>query len=196
MNLHKAGYTVLEVMIATAILTVVMMVCFGIISTSQKLETHSIKTGQLHERARFIAERIARELRYSSADSPNFEVSDSAGVTWVSFRKCLGYDAALQQPNWGRLITYELRVDTNSGETDITDGIDNNNNGIIDEGALFRREEGMQERRLARDVLASSFQIQRWGKTVELSIALAQPDPTARDRIIRGTYVTSVVLRN
>jgi len=183
-------------MLVTAILASVMAMCFSIITGSNKTTMRSISSGQLHEQARLLAERIARELRFSGLSSPNFDVSEQEGATSASFRKCLGYDSEIELPSWGSLITYELRALPESGETDITDGIDNNGNGVVDECGLFRLEEGVQARLLARDLELSQFLIQRSGTTVNIRIGLARPDPTVRGDVLRGIYETSVVLRN
>ena len=195
-NAAQAGYTMVEVMIVTAIFASVMAACFSIIVSSNKVEMRSISSGQLYEQARVLSERIARGLRFSGLSSPNFSVSEQEGVTTGSFRKCLGFDSQLELPSWGSLITYELRAMPGSGETDITDGVDNNGNGVVDECGLFGLVEGARARLLARDLEASQFRMQLVGSTVNIRIGLARPDPTVRGDVLRGVYETSVVLRN
>jgi len=192
----RAGYTMLEVMIVTAIMSSVMAASFSIITSSQKVQTRSINDGHMHEQARIIAERIAREMRYTGGSCPNYDVSEDAGVLTVSFRKCTGYDTQLQLPTWGNLISYEFKSVPDSGEIDISDGIDNNGNGIIDEGGLYRLEEGCKERLICRDLEAAQFMIQRTGNIIGIRIGLARPDSTVRGALLRGIYETSVVMRN
>jgi len=193
---RQAGFTFVELLVATAILGIVSTICLDIMRVTQDLTTRTISEGSCHEQSRTLAERIARDLRFSSASSPNFNIPEGQECTLAAFRKCTGYDPQTSQLTWGPLLTYEFRAVSVSGETDVTDGIDNNGNGVVDEGGVYRQVENMNEVLIARDIDPAWFSLQRTGNAITIRVGIARPDPAVRGETITGRYETSVVLRN
>ncbi len=66
MNLRRAGFTLLEVMIASAIGVVMILATYLVFSTSLSAQSSGEKTGYLEERGRILLDRLVERLRTSN----------------------------------------------------------------------------------------------------------------------------------
>jgi len=192
----RAGFTLAELVVTMSLTGIVSFICLHAIIGSQRLSAHVMADGHLHEQARILVEQMAREIRYSSVTAPEFNLPDGQDCTSVSFRKCIGYDSDNELRRWSDLTGYEIAAIPDSGETNISDGVDNNDNGLVDECGFYRIEDGSRRRLLCRDVEAPRFLVRRDGTTVTIRVGLFRLDPSVRGHVLRGDYETAVVLRN
>lgn len=127
------GFTLLEVMIASAIFTVVMGAALQLLVVGSRTISTLDAFAQAEIQARNHMETMAKEIRQSGLMSTDWSVA--ADGSSITFNKCLGSNGFTAY--WSPAITYSLTAAP--GEA-LGDGIDNNNNGLTDEGMLTRVE--------------------------------------------------------
>jgi Tfp pilus assembly protein PilE len=193
---RNAGLTMIEVMVATFILTaIVAMASWMVWSSSKRVSTAEVNL-QMDMQLREVVDKISRELRQSrlaqikSVDSASITVNtvtlaataspgtasampSNAGIPATGFNfysirfKIPGTSMDITQnnagnfnltnfvndndtnnPNWTTEIQYWWEPDAMQGEgvpglwanNNAPDGVDNNKNGVIDEGVIKRME--------------------------------------------------------
>jgi type II secretory pathway pseudopilin PulG len=126
-----AGFTLLEVMVSTAFLVVMMVVLFSLLSASQSLEARNVAMGDLRAHARMALDRIVREL--SDSGLSTFTVTPTADLALgsVTFQRATGYVGGAVVYGPQERIAWEIEP----GEVD-NNNIDDNGNGLIDEGQV------------------------------------------------------------
>ena len=127
----SAGFTLLEVIIATAILVAMLGVLFSLVNASQSLEARNVTIADLRSHARITLDRIVREL--SDSGLSTFVVTPTADLaaSGVSFQRATGYVAGTVTYGPQERIAWEPEP----GEID-NNGIDDNGNGLVDEGQV------------------------------------------------------------
>lgn len=139
---HNSGLSLTELMIALAVLSIVMG---GIVTASlsgQGVYRRGIANVELESRVNRAIERIVRDL--SSANSGALNPPAADGDDSLEFqRPADSIDGAIV---WGPVTRYAFEL--MRGELD--NGLDDNGNGLVDEGSLVRVEDpgGANERRL------------------------------------------------
>ena len=198
MGQGRRGFTVVEMVVATAILGVVTGM--AVVSFNTALDGGGTTTviGHARSQAEKIVQQLARDIRYSSTSSDGWEFPAETEVTAISLSRCTGWDGATQERTWGPVIQYSWEIDTAGGETE--DGADNNGNGIVDEGNLFCRRGTGPRTVIGRHVERDSFLLIREetadGSAVTIRVGVAMPNPAHPDSTARGVYETTVTLRN
>jgi len=130
-HLNRAGFTLLEATIAGTIVSVILV---ALSMTSQKA-TDAIDEGAHNER---LVERLHRTLDQAIEPMSELELGAlpplQGGTGTVTFHLPEGYDTVAGNVQWGpdQRIGWEL----DPGETD--DGVDNDGDGLIDEGQVVR----------------------------------------------------------
>ena len=84
----KTGFTLLEMLIALSIFSVVIILGAGALVMLQAAQSHAINLQNVHDNIRFTLETMSREIRTS--DSYCYGASCKSGVTWVSSCTCGG----------------------------------------------------------------------------------------------------------
>lgn len=179
------GFSLVEVMVAIAILGILIVVVYSILGGSHRSFTTGVRLGDLQERARIVLDRMANELRLSAA--PQISTSTVNGAPSIAFRVNEGFSGG--QITWSTTIAY--RFEFEPGELD--NGLDDNNNKLIDEGMIIREKDG-QKVVLTRDVLKGGVAFSVSGDRIEIQLTL-----TARDeggRLLTAPLKTSTTLRN
>lgn len=133
----ERGVTLIEMVVATVAFMGVLASVFGALSTgTRSIQTTTIPN-QLDRQAHRVAERVAKVLRGAGNATLLPAPTPPLGASIVTFRRSLG--AAGGVANWSPTISLGLEDDP----TDPVDGIDNDNDGSVDEGMLvWRRDVG------------------------------------------------------
>lgn len=214
---NNRGFSLLEVMIAAAVLMVIMAAVFAVLSTGQDLYHTGVTAGDLDSQARMVLDRIVDHVRETGpsafldvdqlpdvavpldlAQSP-FHYSD------IAFRKNIGYN----HPNitWSPTVTVILYEWT--GWTGIIMEVPNGVIGLPEEdqqystltvwGAEFLEGEEVDPNNGIDDngnglVDESGLSFAFSGDLVTIRLTLARRD--IKGKLIQATVETSVVLRN
>jgi prepilin-type N-terminal cleavage/methylation domain-containing protein len=210
------GFTMIEVLIASAILLAIFAVVLLLLTTTSRSYEDQNRRLNLDQRGREVVNEIARELRMSNLDQlydpiANQQItqalrSDTQDRLALQFRVPDQFDMKnyLASPASNLSKTIEYRWALAPGEGTAPDGADNDANGLVDEGVVLRTEGG-QARRICLDVKKDGlkFRIPRTnpgGATqnqgrVEITLELEVWDSMRKSKIAH-TVQTSVELRN
>lgn len=123
--MRRAGFSFLEVVVASAILVVVITFSLGVLSDTDRSVGESLRLDDLVNQANLTGEQISRELR-----SAGRLLLDAAPGKRLTYSPVTGYDFARGAPRYGP--ARQLRF----ARTEADDGLDNDRDGLIDEGDL------------------------------------------------------------
>lgn len=192
-----AGFTLIEVMIVGAILSFIMLALFAVLHTSSSVYEEGTRREALEERLRLALTRISDEVRQASwgVGTP-FTINEAAtpgADDSADFQVCLGYTAG--NPQWD---PNPIRYTTITGDGEVeNDGLDNNNNGLIDERKVVRIQNGVTA--VVADFLRqgtlrfSDVTVVGAPKgTVQISMTLENVDPNRRRISTSGSVTVQV----
>lgn len=131
----SAGVTLLELVIAVAVMGAVFIALFNVLARAQDLETHAIVMADLRAKARVAVERIARELRDSGPSTFSPPPIAPLGGSSLVYRRADGRTAST--PTFGG----QRRIEWRASAGEAMDGIDNDRDGLVDEGAVVWTED-------------------------------------------------------
>jgi hypothetical protein len=138
---RKCGFTLIETTIS---LTLVIMVLWSF-TMSSFTASNSYREGQASETLSMQAHRTIEFITKELVAAQRGMIPDSDplfGSSAVTYRQCVGANGLVLQ--WGPLRSIALQLE--AGE--VNDGLDNNQNGLIDEQALVWTESvGLPEQR-------------------------------------------------
>ncbi len=142
MSRSQGGFTLIELLITTALLGAVMgsAILFSVSSSQLHREASMRATAQT--KARRILDRIVSEIAYAERDSLLPDATGGSGTNDIRFNRIEGMVGGVAVPG----VT--MRLWREPSPTDPDDGIDNDGNGLIDEGrlVLVRDDGGPAER--------------------------------------------------
>lgn len=141
---ERAGFTLTELTIALFLLaSMVMMAGLATDRGMGALRQHRSEQQAIVVVQRTL-QRIARELEFAGLGG--MTPRNPLGEDHVSYRICNGYDAGTSAAVWGGERTLRLEYDPGDGDDDI----DNDGDGLIDEGILVLVENvgGADEQRI------------------------------------------------
>jgi prepilin-type N-terminal cleavage/methylation domain-containing protein len=143
----RRGFTLIEVVIAGAILTVIVFVVYLLLHTSSTEYSNQTLQIKLDERGREIINEMVKEFRMSGGTftwsnplapaDPGYS-SAKPRYTQVAFGLHSGFDLGSKSVSpsvqFNNTVTYAWAADP----SDAADGADNDSDGVIDEGSLER----------------------------------------------------------
>jgi len=173
------GFTLIEVMIATAILVIVASAIYGIFAGSSRFYATTVSLEHIQEQARRGVDQIAEELRL--ADQATLVITTVSGSNQVVFRRITGFSGGA--PQWSANITWNYQ----------TSPVDANGNGVVDEGRVVRTLNGVSIT-LCHNVLQGGLVFTRTGDNVLIRLTLIGLD--GQGKLIQTFAETSVTLRN
>ena len=158
---HSRGFTLLEVAVASGLLVLLLATAFGALSQSQATLGIQTTASSMNRRAREVLDQLTRDFRnargnrlaiegdlsYNTADSnpprlvgrPITGAIETVQLIVPVVNTATGHafdpDGDL---TWGNLVTYY--TEPFPGE-DVTNNLDDNGNGLVDESWLRRRVE-------------------------------------------------------
>jgi prepilin-type N-terminal cleavage/methylation domain-containing protein len=125
-----AGFSLLEVMVAIAVFSAITATVFTVLRTGQRSFDMGVAYFDVHRAARSAMDQIAQEFRSASANTVLFPTTDS-----IYFQKSTGYSGGV--PTWSNPICFYTAMDAR----EMDNGIDDDNDGLVDERVLMRRED-------------------------------------------------------
>lgn len=191
-----AGFTLIEVMISTLILSTVIGAALMLSMTSQKAVTTDMIWSNLEDQGRSLMENIIFDLRYAETASliPTLESLQTNPSDSLQVRKVETYNRTTGQMELSAPLEY--RTEPVDGET-LGDGIDNNSNGLIDERKLMRIQNGISVL-MCRNVRRLQFQtteVAAGQRNLKISLTLVGRD-RPRNQEIEIPFESSMFLRN
>lgn len=127
----RAGFTLVETMIATTVLAIVLGAVGLTVLHGKENFRQGVSVAVLEARAQRILDRIVEELRYAGRNSLPIVPDLPSGSSSIEFRVCEGYDSAATI--WSNRMSLARVPDPRDPE----DGIDNDNDGVVDEGQII-----------------------------------------------------------
>ena len=180
----RAGFTLVEVMVALILSLIILAGFSTAVITSQRVESNLSTVDRLENDANEAISRIADELRQAGAGSPGWSLSSNS----LSYNLCTGASGSL--PTWGGERAFVL---TGMHGEDPTDGVDNNSDGLIDEGMLVLSGGGIWEP-LATDIAQNGLVFTQSGNDITITLGLERLN---EDSVHVTTWVSPLVsLRN
>jgi prepilin-type N-terminal cleavage/methylation domain-containing protein len=127
---RRAGFTLVEVAIAMTVLGLILG-AIGLTALRGKENfRQGVSVAVIEARAERLLDRIAEELRYAGRDSLPVLPLPPAGASTIEFRACEGFDGAATL--WSNRTSIARVADPRDPE----DGIDNDGDGVVDEGQV------------------------------------------------------------
>ena len=211
-NRNQRGFTFVEIAIAVTILAL-MVYSIGLVATRGEGAYRSARrVADLEARMGRTMTRIVDELAGVGTSVPFPDPTGDFGTETLTFRIAAGVTDG--DIDWGPLT----RLDFAYVDDELDDGIDNNDNGLIDEGVLrLTRNVGLGNEQiviLCKDVSEfmpgeilngdddngnevteeRGFNVHQVGNILEIRLALSNLDTAGR--LLERTISTSVRLRN
>lgn len=183
----RSGLSLLEVTIAAAILLFLSGGLFMLLGGAARTQARTSIASDMNGRVRDVFDRLGTELADAQATSAVVEPGNPG--TRVRWHRVINFDPTPGQQIVDTQITVEFAYD--DGEAD--NGLDDNNDGRVDEGLLVRRQDG-QTLVLCRDVREGGLAITRTINSIELSLTLERLDE--RGHRVPMNYRTTINMRN
>jgi type II secretory pathway pseudopilin PulG len=127
---RRAGFTVIELMISTVMLSTILFAIGLTVLTGKQNFRQGITQAVLESRAQRALDRIVGELQGAQANSITPVPTAPLGSSSLQFRVCTGYDGTAQ--TWGPW----MRIARVADPLDSPDGVDNDSDGLVDEGQV------------------------------------------------------------
>lgn len=129
-HLSAAGFTVIEVLAAVVILTIVGWASLESLKLTTRVSAGTVQMSELEQRGHRVVARVARELQQAQLGSLLPDPIKPYGASAITYR-CAELDAD-DTIVWGQTRRLELVP----AATDPFDGIDNDSDGLTDEHVL------------------------------------------------------------
>jgi type II secretory pathway pseudopilin PulG len=127
---RAAGFTLVETMIATTMLGLILGAIGLTVLRGKENFRQGVSVTVLEGRAQRLLDRIADELRYAGRNSLLVQPLAPSGSSALEFQVCNGYaDSATLWSN-------RMSIARTADPRDPADGIDNDGDGVIDEGQV------------------------------------------------------------
>ena len=185
------GLTLLEVIIASAVLFVISAAIYALLLRSSKTYHESARLNTLQRNARIVLDRMAEEIRIANPDTLMITTGSSPSVR---FQMMVSFNAGVT--TWGPTFVYRA---TDPAGADKLNPVDANNNGRLDDVMLVRHEDGAA----TDDMIVLSHYVKTGGfvvthdsaqRKVTITLTLAAKDE--RNQEVSVTASTTVHIRN
>lgn len=193
---RSGGFTLLEVMISIAVLAILVVGIYSALSASQNMYATGITRQEIQDRVRRALNDIQLELRQSSGGTGaaiTFGTSGTGGDQSVTFCMCTGFAAGAA--TYGTPITITTIV--GDGETD--NGVDDNNNRMVDERKIIRTQTGRPTKVIADNLKEGSLIFTRTltaGLVDNIRVDLTLLGVDAQGKVIEASGNVTFDLRN
>jgi prepilin-type N-terminal cleavage/methylation domain-containing protein len=126
MNRDDRGFTLVELAIASGILSLVILAIYSLMHSASDSYIRDTARQTLQDNARRLMDEMCAELR--DADRNNLLVTTGSYGSTIRFRKAASFDSGAGSTVWSNFIEYRCVAST----------VDANANGIVDEGRVIR----------------------------------------------------------
>ena len=127
---RRAGASLIELLIATAILAILLGSIGMIVVRGNGVFQQSLTSNDLEAQARRIVDRILLELMDADRSSLVLTPPAPFGASTIDYARGEGVVGGVLAVSAARRIRWRML------DTEANDGVDNNNNGLIDEGRV------------------------------------------------------------
>jgi prepilin-type N-terminal cleavage/methylation domain-containing protein len=180
----RAGFTLVEVTVSLAILSLIAGGAFVVLVESQRLFTEQMRLYTLELAGRRVLNRLGDELR--SADPGSVLPLVVADSSFLQYRKVTGFAGGVVQKS--PLVT--LGVELAAGESMY--GADDNGDGLPDEGFLTYTEQGSPTIRISGHLLELRFNSTASGVAFSADMGIVN----GRGEVVRRNFANEVTFRN
>ncbi|MBN2489674.1 MAG: hypothetical protein JXQ29_02350 [Planctomycetes bacterium] len=178
---HRArGTTVTELIVSFAILSLIFLCVFAILSSSSSLHGASSRMAVIEDQSRTALDTMAREIRL--ADRQSLLITTENGADRLDCRVPLRFAGGAVV--WSSPITFRYEPSS----------FDTNRNGIVDEGRIVRLQNGAR-RILCQHVQPGGLGFEREQNNVAIRMRLFTAGVDRNDLLVTAVE-TSVSLRN
>lgn len=137
MRRGRAGFTLIELTLTTALLAVVLGSALLLTLSSHDLYTESTARAEVQEKAQRALSRLVAELSFADRDT---FLPDAVGIAGTDD---LRFNTIESVAGGAAVLGVPLRLWREADPADPDDGVDNDGDGVIDEGRLvLLRDEG------------------------------------------------------
>jgi prepilin-type N-terminal cleavage/methylation domain-containing protein len=194
-NRKNRAFTLIEIMISSAVLAILVIGIYAALSATQTLYVAGVTRQTIQDRVRKALNDIALELRQANSGAAvplTFGTAGTAGDQSVTFQMCTGFAAGAA--TYGPAVTFTSI--NGDGETD--NGVDENGNRMIDERKLVRIQ-GTRTTLLADYLKEGSLRFTRSPavgtvQTIRVDLTLQGVDD--KGRVLEASGTVTVDLRN
>jgi len=195
MTESRAGLTLLEVIIASTIMSVLVLMVYLILHRSTDTYGNESLRLSLDQRSRDVLAEIARDLREAGSTTlttgdPPTSVVEGTSYNDLRFGVNSGYDLANRKVLFTRIVRYRWRMDPDEA----ANGKDDNANGLIDEGYIEKRDRYGVVTRICDDVKYRGLTFIAGPGLVTVTLELERRDP--KGTLVTRKAVTAIELRN
>ena len=190
------GFTLIEIMISTAVLAILIIGIYTALAASQSMYATGVTRQEIQDRVRRALNEISLELRQASSGlgaGISFGTAGTGGDETVTFCMCTGFAAGV--PTWSAPIT----IGSIDGDDDPDNGLDDNNNRMIDERKIVRTQTGVQNKILADYLKEGSLRFTRnitLGLVDRVQVDLTLQGVDYQGRVIEASGTVILDLRN
>jgi hypothetical protein len=180
----EEGFTLLETVFCVGLAGIILAGVASVAMTSQDLIAEEFSIQGLDERGRRVVSRVVEELRQAVASSVRpLIISDSS---YIEFQKSAGFSGGAVQ------LAPLMRIAFVPADAELPDGLDNNGDGLADEGSVEVQEGTNPPVRISENVLGLRFNRAGNQFTIEVDVAVRREDGDVATR----SLVRSVTTRN
>ena len=191
---RRGGTTYLEVVIGLAMVASLVLAGLGVEQSALKGIRATERSAQVSERAARLAGRIDRELRLASLGTLRVPgpLGLQAPVNLTTYQDELRFKRVINFGTGGIVTSPEttLRRTLDPGEN--SNGVDDDGDGLVDEGTLLLATAGGVSATIATGVTSFSIRLQGKSLTVTVSAGIGGPGGDARTESV----VRTVTLRS
>ena len=171
---RRAGFSLLETMIASIILAILLLAMMVVLITTQNTFGALATRTAVQMRVQGALDKMVRELRGTGAGvistgSPGAALVEGQTYDNINFRPVNGVSGGTI--TWGNTITFRFEYDPTPGGGSEGDnlGVDDDGDGLVDEGRLIRSEAG-SDTVLATEVTQLGFTLSAEQLIIQLTI--------------------------
>jgi prepilin-type N-terminal cleavage/methylation domain-containing protein len=178
------GFTLIEIIITTAIAVLLLGGFVAVLSGSQALFEQQVQQRSIEQIGRSVMNRLSDEIH--AIDPVTVFPTSMNSSPYIEFRTIKGY--ADSQPVYGPLV--RLSWEPVAGET--LNGVDDNDDGRVDEGVIAYHESGKRLYDIVGQVTGLRFSSTSNGVSVEVDIGVTD----ALGNPVERTFSRTVTFRN
>jgi hypothetical protein len=179
-----SGYTLIEVVMGVALAFLVMQGVFNVMFHWENLFTEQVRQFTLDQSAERILRRLADEVR--AADPTTISPTVLSNSSTIQFQRVTGFSGGSAQLG----TTVRFGFSLAPGET--ANGVDQNGNGLADDGFITMQEGTATPIQLAGNVLGLRFTSTATGVTISTDVGMVG----VKNNVSVKTFSQDVSFRN
>ncbi len=194
------AFTLIEMMVSIAVLAIITLAIYALIEAGSTSYNQTSRLNTLQQNGRRVLDELSEELRIANPAPGAFTISTETGGSRIQFQRVMekhrdgkdGYDTSTGTVNYTDPIQYYVE----NSPADV------NNNGIVDEFRLMRKDLGTGKVSMISDYLQTGgFTVTREPTDLNqpvtsLVLTLKLMVADSKQKLIQKTVTTKVTIRN